>query len=145
MLKNFEILVVFCFGVFLGHSFSKESACNTGGHGLIPGSRRSPGGGNGYPLQYFCLGNPMNRGTWWAMVYGVQESDRTQWTGLNHHHQIFVNLTKILLFKCVNDIWKNFRFQFYGIWLIYKSVFIVTSEKITDVREKSYKFFLKSM
>ena len=37
----------------------------------IPGFRRSPGEGNGNPLQYSCLGNPMNRGAWWATVYGV--------------------------------------------------------------------------
>ena len=51
----------------------KESACNagdTGDTGLIPGSGRSPGGG-GTPLQYSCLGNPMDRGAWWATVHGV--------------------------------------------------------------------------
>ena len=40
--------------------------------GLIPESGRSPGGGNGNPLQYFCLGNPMDRGAWWAMSMGSQ-------------------------------------------------------------------------
>ena len=39
--------------------------------GLIPGSRRSPGGGNGNPLQYSCLGNPMDRGAWWPTFHGV--------------------------------------------------------------------------
>ena len=39
--------------------------------GSIPGSGRSPGGGNGNPLQYSCLGNPMDRGAWWATVQGV--------------------------------------------------------------------------
>ena len=39
--------------------------------GLIPGSGRAPGGGNGNPLQYSCLGNPMDRGAWWATVHGV--------------------------------------------------------------------------
>ena len=38
---------------------------------LIPGSGRSPGGGNGNPLQYSCLGNLMDRGAWWAIVHGV--------------------------------------------------------------------------
>ena len=42
--------------------------------GLIPGSGRSPGGGNGNPLQYSCLGNPMDRGAWWATVHGVAKS-----------------------------------------------------------------------
>ena len=39
--------------------------------GSIPGSGRSPGEGNGNPLQYSCLGNPMGRGAWWAPVHGV--------------------------------------------------------------------------
>ena len=47
---------------------------------LIPGSRRSLGGGNGNPLQYSCLGNPMGRGAWWAIVHGVTQSDKTEWT-----------------------------------------------------------------
>ena len=54
-------------------SDSKESAHNTGGTrdvGLIPGSGRSPGEGNGNPLQYSCLGSPMDRGAWWAPVHG---------------------------------------------------------------------------
>ena len=49
---------------FSGGSDSKESACNAGDLGLIPGSGRSPGEGNGYPFQYSCLVNPTNRGAW---------------------------------------------------------------------------------
>ena len=52
----------------------KESACNAGDLGLIPGSGRSPGEGNGYPLQCSCLENPMDRGAWWATVHGVAKS-----------------------------------------------------------------------
>ena len=56
----------------------KESACNAGDPGLISGLGRSPGEGNGKPLQYSCLGNPMERGAWWATVHGVaKESDMT--------------------------------------------------------------------
>ena len=51
-----------------GGSDSKESACNAGDSGLIPGSSRSPGEGNGYPLQYSCLENSMDRGAWWAIL-----------------------------------------------------------------------------
>ena len=47
--------------------------------GLIPESGRSPGGGHGKPLQYSCLGNPMDRGAWWAIVNGVIKS----WTRLS--------------------------------------------------------------
>ena len=52
----------------------KESACNAGVSGLIPGSGRSPGEGNGNPLQYSCLENPMDRGAWWAVLHGVTKS-----------------------------------------------------------------------
>ena len=46
---------------------------------LVPGLGRSPGGGNGNPLQYFCLENPMDRGVWWATVHGVtKELDMTE-------------------------------------------------------------------
>ena len=47
--------------------------------GLIPGSGRFPGGGNGNPLQYPCLENPMNRGAWWATIHGVAESDTSEY------------------------------------------------------------------
>ena len=52
-------------------SVGKESACNAGDLGSIPGSGRSPGEGNGNPLQYSCLENPMDRGAWKAMVHRV--------------------------------------------------------------------------
>ena len=60
--------------VFLGGSVNKESACNSGDPGLIPESRRSPGEGIGNQFQYYCLGNPMNRGAWWATVYRVAKT-----------------------------------------------------------------------
>ena len=54
-----------------GGSDSKESAWKVGDPGLIPGLGRYPGEGNGNPLQYFCLENPMDRVAWRAMVHGV--------------------------------------------------------------------------
>ena len=52
-------------------SVGKESACNAGDLGSIPGSGRSPGEGNGNPLQYSCLENPMDRGAWQAIIHAV--------------------------------------------------------------------------
>ena len=52
-------------------SAGKESACNGGDPGLIPGLGRSPGEGNGNPLQYSCLENPMDKVAWRATVHGV--------------------------------------------------------------------------
>jgi len=53
---------------------SQEFACNAGDASLIPGLRRFPGEGNGNPVQYSCLGNPMDRGTWQATAHGVAKS-----------------------------------------------------------------------
>ena len=64
---------------FPGGSEVKASACNIGDLGSIPGSGRSPGEGNGSPLQYSCLENPMDRGSWQATVHGVAKS----WTQLS--------------------------------------------------------------
>ena len=58
-------------------SVGKESACNAGDLGSIPGSGRSLGEGNGNPLQYFCLENLIDRGTWWATVHRVANVDTT--------------------------------------------------------------------
>ena len=59
---------------FPAGSDSKVSACSEGDLGSVPGSGRSPGEGNGNPLQYSCLENPMDRGAWWATVPRVTES-----------------------------------------------------------------------
>ena len=56
----------------------KESACNAGDPGSVPGLGRSPGEGNGNSHQYPCLENPMDRGTWRATVHGVTEADVTE-------------------------------------------------------------------
>ena len=66
-------------GGFPGGASAKESAYNTGDLGSILGLGRSPGGGNGNPLQYSCLVNPMDRGAWQAIVHGVTKS----WTWLS--------------------------------------------------------------
>ena len=67
---------------FLGGSDGKESARSAGNPGLISGLGRSPGEGNGYPLQYSCLENSMDRGGWQATVHGVTKS-QTQLSDFN--------------------------------------------------------------
>ena len=62
---------------FPGASNGKESACNAGDPGLIPESGASPGEGNGTPIQYSCLENPIDRGAWWA-TWSCKESDTTE-------------------------------------------------------------------
>ena len=58
-------------GLFPEGSDGEESACSAGDPGSVPGSGRSPGEGNGYPPQYSCLENSMDRGVWWATVHGI--------------------------------------------------------------------------
>ena len=72
---------------FPGGSDGKASACNVGDRGSIPGLGRSPGEGNGNPLQYSCLENPMEGGAWWATVHGVAKS-RTGLSDFTSQHLI---------------------------------------------------------
>ena len=59
---------------FPNGSNGKESACSAGDPGSVPGLRRSPGEGNGNPLQYSCLENPMDRGAWRVTLHGIAKS-----------------------------------------------------------------------
>ena len=63
---------------FPGGSEVKASACNAGDLGSIPGSGRSPGEGNGNPLQCSCLENPVDGGAWWATVHGIAKEWMTE-------------------------------------------------------------------
>ena len=68
---------------------------NAGGAGdvsSIPGLGRSPEGRNGNPLQYSCLGNPMDRGAWWAMVHRIAESDATELLSRAAERSVFLGL-----------------------------------------------------
>ena len=65
----------------------KQSACNAGDPSSIPGLERSPGEGNGNPLQYACLENPIDRGVWWATVHGVTKI----WTRLSAEELMLLN------------------------------------------------------
>ena len=83
LMLNLSILLQFLTYVCMNLCFSDGSAvrnlpANARDVGLVPGLGKSPGEGNGNPLQYSCLENPMDRGAWWASVHGVAESDATQ-------------------------------------------------------------------
>ena len=87
MIKDFIIFCNFLLG-FYDSSIGKESICSAGDLGSIPGSGRSPREGNGNPLQYSYLENPMDRGTWQATM-GLQETDMTYQL---KHHRFFTNI-----------------------------------------------------
>ena len=84
-----------------GGSEVKASACNVGDLGLIPGSGRSPGEGNGNPLQCSCLENPRDRGAWWAAIYGVAQS-RSRLKQLSSMTQVVKDL------PAVRETWVRF-------------------------------------
>ena len=72
-------------GGFQGNSVVKNPPGNAGDVGLIPGSGRFPEGGNDSPLQYSGLENPMDRGAWWATVYGLEKTQNTPERLKNNH------------------------------------------------------------
>ena len=83
------------YGGFPGRSDNKESACNAGDPGSIPGSGRSPGEGNGYPLQHSCLRNSMDRGPWQEFM-GSQR--------VRHDQMNFITTTiNIQIYACEFD------------------------------------------
>ena len=86
---------------------SKECVCQYKRHGLIPGLGRSPGERNGNPLQYSCLGNPMDREAWWATVHGVAKSQTWFSAELSN------NSLNLLVFSAALEVvWQvNFLFQ----------------------------------
>ena len=85
---------------FPGGSEGKVSACSAGDLGLIPGSGRSPGEGNGNPLQYSCLENPMDGGTQYGIGHGVAESGMTE----RVHRQGFTLMPSFNLNCCLIDL-----------------------------------------
>ena len=78
------------FRMVSGSSVSKESTCSAGNQSSIPGSGRSPEEGNGNPLPYSCLENPMDGGAWWAVVHGVAKSQTrlSDFTFTFHFHAL---------------------------------------------------------
>ena len=99
---------------FPGGSEGKASNCNAGDLGSIPGSGRPPGEGNGNPLQYSCLENPIDRDAWWATVHGIAKS-RTQLSDftfsisfLSIHKSI--KYTYLCMYKHLCIVFLNFTF-----------------------------------
>ena len=77
---------------FPGGSDGKESACNAGDPGSIPGLGRSLGGGHGNPFRYSCLENPTDGGAWWATVHGGRkEADTTARLSTAQHARVHVS------------------------------------------------------
>ena len=90
---------VVSFMFFPGGSDGKESACNVGAPGSIPDLGRSPGGGSGYPLQYSCLENSMDREAWWAVVHELAESDKTEETEHTHGSTLSFQSSALTFFR----------------------------------------------
>ena len=91
---------------FSGGSVIKNPPANSGDTGLIPGSGRLHGEGNGNMLQYSCLENPMDRGVWWAMVHGVAKS-QTQLRLNNNIKKLKIKRRKMLIFKFTRETWRS--------------------------------------
>ena len=99
---------LYCFlTITTGGSDNKESHCNAGDSGSIPGWGRSSGGRNVNPLQYSCLKTPMCRRAWWATVQRAVKSQ----TWLNMHTHILINMTIIIFLHKVLFNFKNFCFK----------------------------------
>ena len=118
---------------FPGGSDGKESTCNVEDLGLIPGLGRSPGEGNGYPLQYSYLENPMVRGARWAVVHRVAKS----WTWRFHYFPIclwaFIILVNLrVTWQIAENQWKSLQMgrddYWYHIFLV--SFFMKVTEMI---------------
>ena len=96
---------------FPGGSEDKASACNAGDLGSIPGLGRSPGEGNGKPLQYSCLENPMDRGAWWAIVHQGSQRVGHDWatshtySPLMEHYRVMKEST----LRLNKSLWINLR------------------------------------
>ena len=99
-LNLFIFKCLWIFTLLLGFpcgSAVKEPSCNTGDVGLIPGLERSPWGGNGYPLQYPCLENPMKRGGWWLQSMGWQRVGLFVTEQLTTHAHVPITIFLIVL------------------------------------------------
>ena len=94
--------------IFPGGSEGKASACNAGDSGSIPGSGRSPGVGNGNPLQYSCLENPMDREAWWATVHRVSKSQTRLSDFTLDNKVVFQFINGLSILKIIFSIFVSF-------------------------------------
>ena len=103
--------------IYTDGSDANESACNEGELGLIPGLGRSPEEGNGCPIQFSCLKNPVDRGSWWPIVHGItKESDTAERLILSFGYTIIISLH----FVGVCSLYIHFLESFYckGSWIL---------------------------
>jgi len=101
---------------------AKNLPVNAGYVGSIPGTGRSPGGGNGNLLQYSCLGNPMDRGTWQTTFNGVaKESDMTYWLNNNSKDHIHIvkhggRVTSTVIIQSRHNPWERGKGVYEGVY-----------------------------
>ena len=88
-----------------GGSDGKESACNAGDPGLTPGSGRSPGEGSGYPFQYACLENSLDREAWKATFHGVTKSWKTEQLTL------LLKVTTVSIVGFLGSVWGHLSWE----------------------------------
>ena len=91
----------------------KASACNEGGVGSIPGLGRSPGEGNGSPLQYSCLENSMDGEAWWATVHGVTKSR----TGLSDFTSLHFTFIGTRMVGKIEMLVRGYIFEVMWVWI----------------------------
>ena len=101
VLANPVIFYLSCLWSYVEPLKQRKSSCNAGDTDSIPGLGRSPGAGNGNPLQYYCLENPMDREAWWAMVYEVAKS----LTRLSNE-----TTTKLRIFQVISPLCEKKKF-----------------------------------
>ena len=107
-----------------GQLSSKQFASNPGDTGSVPRSRRSPGEGNGSPLQYSCLGNPMDRGAWQDTIRGVAESSTTK---QQQKHQLYFNKAR------GKNVFTAFILSYFPVFLILIRLYHFTEIPITFI------------
>ena len=102
-----------------GASNGKKSACNAGEPGSIPGLGRSPREGNGHPLQYSCLENPMDWTAWWATVHRVSRVEQDWAISLSLSPNKSSEFPSLFIYSLGQPKKKIFFFKIFGVWTIF--------------------------